>query len=120
MCIIMLSIEAYRASIGGFYNRLRYPRKVNTGQFDYKYFRELYSWVFFTVCFLCCIVFYVVFLNLHYSLVKAGNLTREGVESNPGPRNFVISKVIRDMVNLLEDNAQLMPTSLSFFQQSKM
>jgi len=41
-----------------------------------------------------CTVALAVFLNLHYSKVMAGNLTREGIESNPGPRNFAINKSV--------------------------
>ena len=94
----MLSIEAYSAAIGAFYSKMNCPRKIKVvAGFDSSNFKKLHKLICSTAYFLCPIVFYVTFLlNLHYSLVKAGNLAREGVETNPGLRNFAINKVVQE------------------------
>ena len=43
---------------------------------------------------LCSILIQIINKNLHYGLVRATKLTCEGVESNPGPRNYTIKKII--------------------------
>ena len=43
---------------------------------------------------LCSILRQIISKNLHYGLVRATKLTCEGVESNPGPRNYTIKKTI--------------------------
>ena len=37
----------------------------------------------------------IISKNLHYKSVRATKLTCEGVESNPGPRNYTIKKAIQ-------------------------
>ena len=44
---------------------------------------------------LCSILIEIISKNLHYGLVRLTKLTCEGVESNPGPRNYIIKKTIQ-------------------------
>ena len=44
---------------------------------------------------LCSILIQIISKTLHYGLVRATKLTCEGVESNPGPRNYTIKKTIQ-------------------------
>ena len=37
----------------------------------------------------------IISKNLHYKSVRATKLTCEGIESNPGPRNYTIKKAIQ-------------------------
>ena len=43
---------------------------------------------------LCSILIQIIRKNLHYGIVRYTKLTCEGVESNPGPRSYIIKKTI--------------------------
>ena len=106
----MLSLEAYRVAIGVFYLRLKH--RIHIRQCRERNSRKSCSsscrscsnvlprnfipslWQI-KIPFLICSATLVFFLNLHYSKVMAENLTQEGVESNPGPRNFAIKKSVQ-------------------------
>ena len=62
---------------------------------SYKKNRNLTEWTcFLKVLILANVPSFNLAINLDYKCVKSSQLTREGLESNPGPRNYVIKKVL--------------------------
>ena len=57
--------------------------------------------------------------NLHYKHVKASQLTREGIESNPGPRNYAIKNALlashHQGHSRYGDSAGMQCTSIAYF-----
>ena len=58
-------------------------------------------------------------INLHQKYVKASQLTSEGIESNPGPRNYAIKKALlashHQGHSLYGDSAGMQCTSIAYF-----
>ena len=87
----MLSLEAYRVTIGVFYVNLQHCVRTKKSKYEnvkntnMKNTNNSISSSFCLIKFqmVICTAALVVLLNLHYSKTMAGNLTREGVESNP-------------------------------------
>ena len=62
---------------------------------SYKKNRNLTEWTcFLKVLILANVPSFNLAINLYYKCVQSSQLTREGLESNPGPRNYVIKKVL--------------------------
>ena len=58
-------------------------------------------------------------INVHCKYVKASQLTREGIESNPGPRNYAIKKALlashHQGHSRYRDSAGMQCTSIAYF-----
>ena len=58
-------------------------------------------------------------INLHWKYVKASQLTSEGIESNPGPRNYAIKKALlashHQGHSRYGDSAGMQCTSIAYF-----
>ena len=58
-------------------------------------------------------------INLHYKCVKASQLTREDIESYPGPRNYAIKKALlashHQGHSRCGDSAEMQCTSIAYF-----
>ena len=85
----------HRLAIGTFYYRLRYVCQYLKG--TRKMLRDRHLQSSFPSRSLVFFIFIMYFacLNLHYGLVRASNLTRNGIEINPGPGSFVIRKSVQ-------------------------
>ena len=72
---------------------------------------------------MCIILLKTLQMNLHYALVRAPNLTEEGIEINPGPensnKNYVVKKVLQASHHQCslkyEESAGMQFTSKAYF-----
>ena len=91
----MLPIEAHRIVIGLFCSRRIKKNNRCLIKKCYKKDRNLTEWIcFFKVLVLANVLIFNLAINLHCKCVKASKLTREGIESNPGSRNYAIKKTL--------------------------
>ena len=90
----MRPIEVNRSVIGFFYSR-RIKKIVCLIKNSYKKDKNLTEWkCFFEALVLTNVFSFNLAINLHYASVKVSQLTRESIESNPGPRNYTIKKAL--------------------------
>ena len=87
----MLSVEGYRVVIGAFNlglgHRIYESSKIFCGKYVVK--RQAFQ---YCISVLLRLLMYIILLqtlpmNLHYALLRASKLTKEGIEINPGPKN---------------------------------
>ena len=104
----MISVEAYKISIGMFFSRLIvFQKSKNFKALSSSTPRVKRKWeVFFS--FFGYIFLVIICLNLHFAVVNLLNLTLEGAESDPGPNRFsFISSDYSDSVDSSASSAGL-------------
>ena len=90
----MFPIKAHRTVIGLFCSR-RIKKSRCLIKNSYKKDRNLTEWTcLFQGLVLVNVLSFNLVINFHYKCVKASQLTREGIENNPGPRNYAIKKAL--------------------------
>ena len=115
----MLPIEAHRTVIRLFCSR-RIKKSRCLIEKSYKKDRNLTKWTcFFKILVLANVRSFSLAINLHYKCVKTSQLTREDIESNPGPRNYAIKKALlashHQGHSCYGDSAGMQCTSIAYF-----
>ena len=109
----MISIEAYRTTIGSYLTKARrisasaHLSSRNAKHFNYKYtnkscagiFQTTNSSLYFLRVFGCFVLILTLYVNMNMSFLKLMSLLTDGdVESNPGP-TYTILKVVQGSFN---------------------
>ena len=94
-----VTIDSHRVAIGILYLRLG-QHKYNSPLVTTRRSCCSSDWKrlgFFLRLLFCTILLPKLYMNLNYGSVRAPKLTQEGIESNPGSRNYAIKKAVQEL-----------------------